>query len=562
MNRRLICKAVFGCLLTLGLVHAAKAKSAPWLPFGPDGGDARKVVTDPHDHLHLFLGTESGWIYETRNGGSNWRRLSQIAKRDDLVIDSIVVDSTSSKHLVVGAWALDHPDGGIFISNDGGLTWINQAEMRGQSVRSLTQSVSDPKTMVAGSLLGVFRTSDGGQRWKRISPQDSTEIHEVESVAIDPIDPKVIYAGTWHLPWKTTDGGEHWDNIKDGIIDDSDVFSIIVDPKSPKIVYASACSGIYKSVNAGLHFEKIQGIPSESRRTRILFQDPEDRNIVFAGTTEGLFRSEDAGKTWTAKTGKEIIVNDVAVDPSNSQRLLIAIDRGGVMSSDDGGETFHPSNAGFSARQITALKKDAFHPATVYVGVVNDKEWGGVFQSDNGGLNWAQRSDGLEGRDVFALGQSPDGNIIAGTSHGLFRLDREKQKWKRINNAPDVVEPADKPAVHPLAIATRPSVSIGRNHFAEHKASPTKTALAENKNQECRSPQEPRCNAQGSPPSSGKQEDPTKQTYSRHPGKREAHLSRAGTNGRTRPCASSRGASPPASAPCSRSCDEGLRLRR
>ncbi len=40
--------------------------------------------------------------------------------------------------------------------------------------------------------------------------------------------------------------GAHWNNIKEGVIEDSDVFSIIVDPKQPNTVFASACSGIYK----------------------------------------------------------------------------------------------------------------------------------------------------------------------------------------------------------------------------------------------------------------------------------------------------------------------------
>ena len=70
----------------------------------------------------------------------------------------------------------------------------------------------------------------------------------MESLAIDPLDPNVVYAGTWHLPWKTTDGGKNWQSIKEGIIDDSDVFSIIIDPANPNLVFASACSGIYKSV--------------------------------------------------------------------------------------------------------------------------------------------------------------------------------------------------------------------------------------------------------------------------------------------------------------------------
>jgi photosystem II stability/assembly factor-like uncharacterized protein len=433
---------VCAALLALLLSTAAWA-SGPWTAFGPDGGDARRIAPDPHDHSHLFLGAANGWIYESHNSGASWTRLSQVGKRDDLVLDSIVVDPQNPKHLVVGAWVIDHPDGGLFFSWDGGATWTNQAELRGESVRSLAASTSDPKMMVAGTLRGVFRSSDGGQRWKRISPRDDNEIHDVQSVAIDPRDPNVIFAGTWHLPWKTTDGGEHWTNIgvKEGIIEDSDVFSIILDPVNPNTMFASACSGIYKSENAGLAFEKIKGIPSSARRTRRLLQDPSHPDTVFAGTTEGLYRSDDAGKTWQRTTGPEIIVNDVTIDLGDSRHVLIATDRGGVLASDDGGDSFHSSNVGFSARQVTALKRDSNHPDTLFAGVVNDKNWGGVFQSDNGGQNWTQRSAGLEGRDVFSLGQAPDGTMIAGTSHGLFRLGAMDDAWTRVTAAPGAPAP-------------------------------------------------------------------------------------------------------------------------
>ena len=444
MERLMSCRlAVRAALITMvmsAVAWAAPPIVRPWVPFGPDGGDARRIVPDPHDHAHLYLGTTNGWIYQSHDAGASWTRLAQVGKRDDLVLDSIVVDADNPKHLVVGAWVIDYPeaglDGGMYYSYDAGATWTVQAEMRGQSVLSLAASASDPKLLVAGTLRGVFRSTDGGQRWSRISPADSKEIHNVQSVAIDPKDPNTIYAGTWHLPWKSVDGGENWSSIKDGIIEDSDVFSIIIDPEKPETVFASACSGIYKSLNGGIEFERIKGIPKTSIRTRRLLQDPHDLNTVFAGTTQGLFKSEDSGKTWTQRTGANIIVNDVEISLDDPKRVLIATDRGGVLASDDGGETFHPSNGGFSARQVTALKRDANHPQTLFVGVVNDKDWGGVFESDNGGRNWQQRSEGLEGRDVFALGQAPDGTMIAGTSHGLFRLDTAAQAWLRVESAP------------------------------------------------------------------------------------------------------------------------------
>ncbi len=451
--KSIVCSASLFLLLSSNLGHAVT-----WLPFGPDGGDARSLAADPHDSKHLYLGAANGWIFESRDGGKGWRRLARVAKRDDIVLDNIVVDTADARHLVVGGWVPGHPDGGLFVSNDGGLSWSSNAELAGQSVLALTASASDPNVLVAGTLKGVYRSENSGAKWQLISPEGSQEIHEVESIAIDPHDSKIVYAGTWHLPWKTTDGGEHWNNIKEGVIEDSDVFSIIVDPMQPTVVYASACSGIYKSENGGDKFRKIQGIPSTARRTRVLMQDPNHLETVFAGTTEGLFRTDDSGATWVRTTGPEVIVNDVYVDPSDSSHVLLATDRGGVLASSDRGTSFVAANAGFSARQITSYVADAKHPANVYVGVVNDKEWGGVFASENGGLSWVQESTGLGGRDVFSLGQTSDGTILAGTGHGIYRLDGAV--WTRAGDSVAVKAPAEKvPAKRkPAAVVRRVSV--------------------------------------------------------------------------------------------------------
>jgi photosystem II stability/assembly factor-like uncharacterized protein len=450
LNSRLGWIYIVSLLLILGLLAPA-AHAVPWFPFGPDGGSARAFASDPQDRSHLYLGTANGWVYESRDGGKHWARLARMGNRDDLVIKKIIVDSVDPKHLVTAAYALgDHPDGGLFISRDAGATWISQPDMRSQSIRALAAAPSDPKILVAGTLDGVFRSTDGGDSWQRISPVDNKEIHEVESLAIDPVDPNIIYAGTWHLPWKTTDGGQNWTSIKQGIIEDSDVFSILVDPKQSNVVYVSACSGIYKSVDGGAKFVKAPGIPSNARRTRVLMQDPNHLDTVFAGTTEGLYRTDDSGKLWTQTTGSAIIVNDVYVNPSDSRQVLLATDREGVLASDDGGDSFMPSNSGFSARQITAYSADAEHPATIYVGVVNDKESGGVFVSHTGGLSWHQLSSGLDGRDIFSLAQSPDGTILAGTEHGIYLL--KDTLWQRVGDLPatEPIKPAPVASKRPI----------------------------------------------------------------------------------------------------------------
>ena len=411
---------------------AAQSGSSNWIPVGPNGGDARSFAVDPGNPQHLYLGTTTSWIYQSTDGGGSWKRLAKLGKADDLVVDSLVVDPSNTKMLFAGVWQVDRPAGGIYISHDGGATWTASPEMDGQSIRALTQSYSDPKVLVAGTLKGVYRSEDRGRSWKEISPPESGEIREVESIAIDPYDPKTIYAGTWHLPWKTTDGGANWHNIKQGLIDDSDVFSIIIDPSRPTVMYTSACSGIYRSENAGEFYRKVQGIPSTARRTRVLMQDPSDRKVVYAGTTEGLYKTVDDGVNWTRITGPDVIINDIYVNPKDPQHVLLATDRSGVLLSNDSGATFNASNSGFSQRQVAAILADAKHEGTIYAGVLNDKGYGGVFATEDGGTTWQQRSNGLDGRDVFTLAQTDDGTLLAGTSHGIFRWTGSE--WQQDGN--------------------------------------------------------------------------------------------------------------------------------
>ena len=387
--------------------------------MGPNGGDARSLAFDPKNPNRIYAGTLTGVLYASNDFGRTWDRLARIGLGNDYVLDNISIDPNNGT-IYVAAWTLTKESGALFRSQDGGKTWKPLKDMEGKSIRAMALAPSNPKIVVVGALDGVFRSRDGGESWERISPLHHAELKDVESIAIDPVNPDVIYAGTWHLPWKTDDGGKTWHNIKNGVIDDSDVFSIIVDPKLPSVVYASACSGIYKSENGGDQFSKVQGIPYSARRTRVLQQDPVRREVVYAGTTEGLWRTEDSGKNWKLLTAKNVIVNDVLIDPRNYKHVLLATDRSGILYSADAGATFAPSNDGYSHRQVATVVVSNSDPNTIYAGVLNDKEYGGAFVSHDLGAKWEQISAGLDGRDVFALREVGPQELIAGTNQGIF----------------------------------------------------------------------------------------------------------------------------------------------
>ncbi|MGA3348925.1 MAG: transcriptional regulator [Candidatus Sulfotelmatobacter sp.] len=412
----------------------AIAGSHQWNVLGPDGGDVRSLAYDPHNPNRVFLGTSTGVIFVSDDDGHNWSRFAKLGAGDDYVLDHIAFDPQHDKTIFVSAWSVqDQNAGDIFRTKNGGKEWEALPAMHGKSVRAMAISASDDKVVVAGALDGVYRSTDGGNNWQKISPSDGI-VKNIESIAVDPKDPNTVYAGTWHLAWKTSDGGANWQHINKGMIDDSDVFSIIVSSANPSEVFASACSGIYKSVSGGDLFEKIKGIPFTARRTRVLKQDPSNPEIVYAGTTEGLWKSVDEGKNWKRVSNPEVVVNDVLVDPRNSQRVLLATDRSGVLASDNGAASFTASNHGYSHRYVSAILADNKEPNTIYIGLVNDREFGGVFSSRDGGQSWQQQSMGLEGRDVFTLKQASNGTLIAGTNRGMFELAEGGSTWHAINN--------------------------------------------------------------------------------------------------------------------------------
>src|ERR1700726_2930876 len=433
-------------VLAVSLLSTALLASGPWQVLGPDGGDARSLAYDAHNPDPVLLGTSTGQMFASNDAGRTWSRLARLG--EDYVLDHIAIDPQDSNRIYVSAWSVSSQQiGEIFRTRDGGRNWENLPAMHGNSIRALAMYKGNSNVLVAGALNGVFRTNDRGDTWERLSPANHADIKNIESIAVDPKDPNVVYAGTWHLAWKTADGGANWQHINKGMIDDSDVFSIIVSAANSSEVFASACSGIYKSTSAGDQFQKIQGIPFTARRTRVLKQDPSNPAVVYAGTTEGLWKSVDEGKTWKRVSNPEVVVNDVLIDPRNSQRVLLATDRSGVLASDDAAATFTASNHGYTHRYVSAILADTKEPNTLYIGLVNDREFGGVFFTHDGGQNWLQKSSGLDGRDVFTLKQASNGTLVAGTNKGVFELASGGSNWHPINNV--VIE---KPVSHTVTL--------------------------------------------------------------------------------------------------------------
>ncbi|MGD8895334.1 MAG: hypothetical protein PVJ73_04790 [Acidobacteriota bacterium] len=425
---------ILAALVALGgLAPPAGAQS--WSPVGPPGGDVRSLAAHPGAPHIVYLGTASGVLYRSEDSGRTWKRLEPGFPLHGTSLDDLAVAPDGTVY--VGYWALRGGGGGVARSDDGGRTFIVLPGIAGQAVKALALAPSDPETVIAGTLAGVFRSQNGGRSWRRISAQDHPELRNVNSIAIDPADPDTVYVGTWHLPWKTTDGGRTWRSIHSGIINDSDIMTLTFDRRSPRTLYATACSGIYRTKNAAGRWTKVRGIPNSSRRTRAFAQHPQAPDTLFAGTTEGLWTTEDGGASWTLRTSRQLVVNALLTQPDGS--LLVGTDGAGVLRSTDGGRTWTDSNRGFSERFVSRV---LFAPigGRVVVGVTGDRSHGGVFSAPAPEGPWTRLAPGLEGREVLTIALAGD-TVLAGTDDGVYRS--QGQAWRRL---PTVVDGAD---LHP-----------------------------------------------------------------------------------------------------------------
>jgi photosystem II stability/assembly factor-like uncharacterized protein len=424
----------------------ADARSINWSISGPMGGDARELAMDVSDPQHLLMGTIDGQIYETRDGAKTWARLTSFS-HPGRYVDNIIIDPRDPKVIYVAMHKHVVP-GGFFKSVDGGQTWKGAEELKGEAIHSLTQSPSDPDTLVAGSNRGVFLSRDAGETWQQLPTEAYPDIRNVESLAVDPRNNDHIYIGTWHLPWKTEDGGKSWKSIKTGMIDDSDVFAITIDSRNPDHVVASACSGIYESKNAGELWRKVQGIPSQSRRTRDILQHPSTSNLIFAGTTEGFWRSVNGGESWMLTTSRQLEINSIAVHPKEPNTIYIGTNNYGVMISRDGGKNFVPSNEGYSGRRAYFILADREKAGRVYAATINTATGGGFFfASNDGGQTWQPSMRNMPSRLIaysILQDQANADTIYLGTNLGVYRSLDRGASWSPVGSPEDAAKPPAK----------------------------------------------------------------------------------------------------------------------
>ena len=402
-------------LILLIVALAAVPLHAQWRRGGLFGADVRALIVDPDRPDTYFLGTSGGEVYRSDDGAKTWQNAFGGTPFPGYVVDHLVIDRYG--RLWAACWGL-WGGGVIAVSDDHGKTWTRRdAGLEDFSVRAIAIDPRDADFVLVGGLTGVYRSSDAGATWTKISDQEN-----VESVAIDPRTHDRIYVGTWRQGIRTDDGGATWKLINNGMVLDTDMFSILINPTDPDNVWVSTCGWVYNSTNRGDNWTRYRD-GFNNRRIHDIEVDPCDQNTVYAGSVAGLYRSEDNGKTWYVVSDEGLVVNQIAMHPQRPNRIVLGVEGDGVYVSEDSARTFTRSCDGLYNMQITTITADPSIKNRVYASVVFGGASSGIYKSDDGGVTWARLST-TRMPEVLSIAIADETNVqtrfVAGTERGFF----------------------------------------------------------------------------------------------------------------------------------------------
>ncbi|HOX33856.1 MAG TPA: YCF48-related protein [Spirochaetales bacterium] len=190
---------------------------------------------------------------------------------------------------------LGNGSGGVFVSRDGGSSWLSRSLSVGDYVASVAMS-ADGERMIAGRRNGsVYRSTDGGGSWTALALPALPSAYWTSLASS--ADGMVLAApsGSYSV-LISTDGGDSW-NAKIPASGDSPVYLAM--SADGQILLAASSYTVYRSENGGSSWTTVR---SGSSYIRALGMSRDGNSAAISADGQELYLSENGGGTWSQRT--------------------------------------------------------------------------------------------------------------------------------------------------------------------------------------------------------------------------------------------------------------------
>jgi photosystem II stability/assembly factor-like uncharacterized protein len=295
----------------------------------------RAIALYRGDPQVMAAGTDSG-IFQTRDGGLNWIRISPADNSELRPVVSVAFDPKDRDTIYAGTPHLP------WKTTDGGATWhsVHTGMIDDSDVFSILVDRNRPRRVFASACSGIYRSFNGGSTWTRL-PTAKDASYRTYTIVQDPQYENILFAGTTHGMIRSGDGGATWERIA-AYATRSIAFDL---RRLGRIYIATDEVGILRSDNNGRTWHQVNHGFCNRRLTPLAVGY---HNALYTGTTYdaadgGLFRLASGAENWSkiapsTRLFGEPILNVV---PAAGQRgRLYAVTAGSVAVSRDAGKTW------------------------------------------------------------------------------------------------------------------------------------------------------------------------------------------------------------------------------
>ena len=335
--------------------------------IGPAGMSGRVTAIDVmHSNInYILLGTASGGVWKTENGGATW--VPVFDDQPTLNIGAVAITQSNPAVQWVGTGEGNPRNSlnigeGIYKTLDGGKTWKLMGLEKTRNIHRIIIDPTNPDIVYAAAIgnpfaehpeRGVYKTTDGGETWKRILYTNDTS--GCADLVIDPSNPNKLVAAMWQhrrTPWSfssggtgsglymTVDGGRNWKKLgrAEGLPDGNlGRIGLAIAPSQPKRMYAlveATKNGLYKTDDGGTKWELVNSDPSVVSNRPFYFQDirvdSRNENRIY-NVYQMISLSEDAGKSF------KVIIPYNGIHPDHHAFWIHPTDPNFIVEGNDGG---------------------------------------------------------------------------------------------------------------------------------------------------------------------------------------------------------------------------------